>query len=123
VPSVLLNVVAERSKIGRFVSPGKFSKEITSRKGALERVREYSGFLLIERLIISRLDAPPPNRLPKGGNEERSATESARRPPGRAGEMAVKSGLSSRGSLRGTNEAQVSGGHRTAGKKKAQSVL
>jgi hypothetical protein len=67
VPSVLLNVVAERSKIGRFVSPGKFSKEITSRKGALERVREYSGFLLIERLIISRLDAPPPKRHPKGG--------------------------------------------------------
>jgi len=118
-----LNVVAERSKIGRFVSPGKFSKEITSRKRALARVREYSGFLLIERLIISRLDAPPPERLPQGGHEERSGTEPARGKRRRVEEMAVKSCFSNKGSRRGADGTQVLRVNRTAGRKKAQSVL
>jgi hypothetical protein len=38
VLSVLLNVVARESKIGWFVRPGKFSKEIVSRKRESARI-------------------------------------------------------------------------------------
>jgi hypothetical protein len=43
VLSVLFNVVAKKSKIGWFASPGKFSKEIVSRKGEPARAARKSG--------------------------------------------------------------------------------
>ena len=41
---VLNHVDAEKSKIGWFASPGRFSQEIVSRKRGFERARSHSGY-------------------------------------------------------------------------------
>jgi hypothetical protein len=81
VPSVLLNVVAKRSKIERFASSGRFSKEIFSRKRAPARAGKYSGCFLIERLIYHPTDcthSSPGNC--KEAMKEIPEKETARRP-------------------------------------------